>query len=257
MRVLCGEQNCQAWFEARLGRVTASNISRAMAKLKRASDEKKAGDWAADHDNYVCEITWELITHTPAEHYVSKAMELGTEYENEARIEYWQATGIEVDETGFVLHPTHDFLGASPDGLIGFDGGLEIKVPLLSTHQRYLVEDQVPDKYIPQMQCAMLCCERQWWDFVSYAPGALYPELPEEFRFFRKRLTADPAMHREMEEAAIATMAEATALVSLLTERYGRAEPRDRKIRPEPESGPIHPLNEDFSYLDRVKTDIP
>jgi len=257
MRIACPEQNCHEWFQARVGRVTASEIGRAMAKLKRASGDKKAGDWAADHDNYVREIAWELITRVPAEHYVSKAMELGTQYENEARIEYWQSTGTDVEQTGFVLHPTLDFLGASPDGLIRLDGGLEIKVPLLATHQRYLVEDRIPEEYVPQMQCGMLCCERQWWDFVSYAPGDLYPELPEEFRLFRKRLVADPVIHREMEEAATSVMAEATALVSLLAERYMRGEPRAVKAAPAPESGHFDPASEDFSYLDDVKTDVP
>ncbi len=219
MRVVCKEQGTAEWLQARTGKVTASAIARAMKKLSRASGSKKAGDWAGDHDAYVREIKWELITRVPAEHYVSKPMEIGSQYEGEARIEYWQATGNEVEEIGFVLHPTIDYLGASPDGILDAGGILEIKVPLLKTHESYWDDDCIPEMYVPQMQCEMLCCEAEWGDFVSYAPPDLYPELPEEFRLFVKRLPADPAMHRAIEEAATATIEEAVALVNRLRSR--------------------------------------
>jgi hypothetical protein len=224
MRVVCKEQGTAEWLQARVARVTASNIDRAMKMLSRASGAKKAGDSSADRDKYILELATELITRVPAEHYVSKPMEIGTQFEGEARTEYWMATGREVDETGFILHPTIDFLGASPDGLILPTHGLEIKVPLMATHMAYLREDVVPEEYIPQMQCNMLCCELPAWDFVSYCPPEVNPELPERFRLFVKRLDADYDMHRRMEDAAIKTMAEATALVERLAERYPERE---------------------------------
>ena len=111
MRIVCREQHTHEWHEARCGRVTGSGIAKAMAKLQRASGEKKKGDWAAAHDTYVRELAWELITRTPADHYVSKPMELGNQFEAECRIEVWQTIGIEIEQTGFVLHPTLDYFG--------------------------------------------------------------------------------------------------------------------------------------------------
>lgn len=218
MRIVCRQQKTPEWFQARLGKVTASNIDRAQSFLQRASKGKKAGDSSADRDKYIRELATELITRVPVEHYVSPAMDIGAQYEDEARTEYWMATGNEVDQTGFVLHPTLDFLGASPDGLCPTHG-LEIKVPLLHTHMAYLEADEVPEEYIPQMQCNMLCCELPAWDFVSWCPPEVYPELPDEFRLFVKRAFADSEMHRQMEAAAIRTMEEVTALVQRLSNR--------------------------------------
>jgi putative phage-type endonuclease len=228
MRIACKEQHTAEWHQARTGRVTASNISRAMAFLKRASGAKKAGDSSADRDKYIMELATELITRQPADHYVSKAMEIGTQFEGEARTEYWMSRGEEVDETGFVLHPTIDFLGASPDGLC-HGHGLEIKVPMIHTHMAYLRADVVPEDYIPQMQCGMLCCGLPEWDFVSYCPAEVYPEVPDRFRLFVKRLEADPEMHHQMEEAAISTMTEAAQLVEQLTKLYPDRQRKERK----------------------------
>jgi len=206
MRIVCTEQGTHEWHQARTGRVTASRMADAMAKLTRASKNGGKGDWKQAHWNYVSELAWERITGVSADHYVSKPMEIGAQYEGEARVEYWQRFGVEPDQTGFVLHPRFDYLGSSPDGLCGKDGGLEIKVPLFHNHVMYLENDEIPEEYQAQMYTNMLCCERQWWDFVSYCPPDIAPELPEEFRMFRKRLFADPAKFAEIEEAATATI---------------------------------------------------
>ena len=228
MRVQCKTQKTPEWFNARLGKVTASNIARAMKRLKRASGEKKAGDWAAEHDNYVEELAWEIVTGKPAEHWVSPEMDVGTQYEPDARMEYFdrlraEFPDAEVATTGFVLHPTLDFLGCSPDGLVfdGTFGGLEGKVPKLTTHQKYILGDVVPADYVLQMQCGMLCCELPWWDFTSYAPPEVYPEFPSELRLFRKRLFADTAVFAEMEEAARVTSEQAHELADLIRGRMG------------------------------------
>ena len=249
MRVVCRDQKTHEWYQARLAKVTASNIAAAMAKLSRASGKKKAGDWAAAHDVYVRDIAWELITRTPTDHYVSKAMEIGTAYESEARIEYWQAVGEEVEQTGFVLHPTIDHLGCSPDGLLA-KRGIEIKVPLLKTHQNYILDDVVPEEYIPQMQCNMLCCEMEAWDFVSYAPPEVYPDFPDDLRLFIKPLKADPVMHAEMETAATTTMEEAIAVVQTLLRRYPSLgqPPKERTPPTAPESDYDH--TQDFQHQD-------
>lgn len=226
MRIVCEEQGTGAWLGWRAGRCTASRMADAMARLQMKSKNGVKGDWKPEHHHYVSELAWEQITRKPADHYVSKPMDIGRQYEGEARIEYWMRYGTEVDQTGFVLHPTLDYLGSSPDGLVGTDGGAEFKVPLFHTHTAYLEADCVPKTYLPQIYTNMLCCERDWWDFVSYCPPDICPELPDEFRMFRKRLKADPVIFAEIEEVATRTMEEVIALVQTLTARYRDGQPK-------------------------------
>ena len=132
-----------------------------------------------------------------------------------------------------MLHPTLDYFGFSPDGYFYDDNGhlcvLECKVPLLKTHEQYLLDDVVPEEYVPQLQAGMCCLPAARGLFASYAPPDLYPELPEPFRLFLTWMEPDPAMHREMEEAATATMEQATALVKQLTGRYLDTAPKAAK----------------------------
>ncbi len=233
MRIVCREQHTHEWFQAKVGKIGGSTIARAMSRLSRASNGKKAGDWSAAHDSLVRELAWELITRTPTEHYVSQPMSIGAQYEAEARIEVWQTIGFEIEQTGFVLHPTLDYFGFSPDGFFYDEHGhlsvLEIKVPLLKTHEQYLLDDIVPEEYVPQLQAGMCCLPAARGLFASYAPPDLYPELPEPFRLFLKWMEPNPVIHREMEEAATATMEQATALVKQLSGRYLEAAPKESK----------------------------
>lgn len=220
MRIVCSTQGTAEWMQARTGNVTASRMADAMAKLTRASKNGGKGDWKQSHWDYVSELAWERITGVCAEHYVSKPMEVGSQFEGEARVEYWMRYGAEVDQTGFVLHPTLNFLGASPDGLVGRDGGLEIKVPLFHTHCAYLEADQIPEEYMLQMYTNMLCCGRDWWDFISYCPPDVAPALPDEFRMFRKRLAADQSVFDAIEEAATETMKHVAERMEKLRRMY-------------------------------------
>lgn len=259
------------WMEARLTKVTGSNMARAMKKLSRASNGKKAGDWSADHGNYVSEIAWEIITGKPTEHYVSKAMDAGTMYEPDARFAYsdfrW-GSPVAVQETGFVLHPTLDYIGASPDGLTPDGGILEIKVPLPLNHRKYIQANEIPEDYLPQMYCEMLCCESEYGDFVSYCPEDADPFLPEEFRLFIKRTTDDDdrrfseylglketLTRRQlwdlMEEAAMVTMEQAVRLAKELAERYPRTV-KPVKPMPEVSGAPINASDDDLGYLDAI-----
>lgn len=232
MRIACKTQRTAEWLSVKCGKVSSSSMGRANSRLTRASGSKAKGDWTAKHDEYVRDLAWELITLTPTEHYVTKPMDIGMQYEDEARVEVWQHLGIEIEETGFVLHPTLDFYGCSPDGYFIKDGELillEIKVPQLKTHEDYLIDDIVPEEYVPQIQSGMNCLGASRGLFASYAPPDLYPELPEQFRLFLKWCDPIPELHREMEDAAVATMDEATALVQQLAARYKQGKSRVRK----------------------------
>ena len=223
MRIACPSQKTNEWFSARCGNCTASRMADAMRKLQRASGSKKAGDWHGDHDEYVRELAREQLTGIPAWHKVTMEMQYGVEHEDDAREAYAAFTGQEVTQVGAVIHPSMSYLIASPDGLIGDSGALEIKVPLLSTHMDNLIEDKIPDQYLPQMYTVMLCCEREWIDFVSYCPRDPDDDerlmLPDHLRLFTKRLYADQEKFREIEEAATATIEEAVELVKKLSSR--------------------------------------
>jgi YqaJ-like viral recombinase domain len=267
MRIMCKEQHTAEWYSARCGKVSASCMKSAIAKLSRASKNGIKGDWAAAHITLVSELAWEMITGVPADHYVSKPMEIGTQFEGEARIEYWMRYGTEVDETGFVLHPRIDWIGCSPDGLVGKDGGLEIKVPLFKTHCGYLEDpDSLRAEYEWQCLTGMLCCTddepRPWWDLISYCPPDIAPELPDEFRMCKVRVEADRAKFDEIEDCATKTIEEAVALVSELTKRFPKGsapapQPRKQRTAPDDYDHSKSFADQDHSYLDGTLAECP
>lgn len=267
MRIVCHAQKTSdgiplsEWMHARAGKVTASRIGEAMAKLTRASKNGVKGDWKGSHWDYVSELAWEIITGQPAEHYVSKPMEIGSMYEKDAAIEYWMRYGgDEPDEIGLVLHPRLDYLAASPDRLVGADGLVEIKVPTFGMHCSYLESGEIPEDYQLQMQCQMLCCERPWNDFISYCPPDVSEELPNEFRMFRKRLEFDPSQAAEIEEAATATIEHVIERVNKLRAMYPskgapkskfRAELETAVLAQEAAGDPEDFTGEGYAILDR------
>lgn len=184
-------QGSQEWLDARLGKVTASRVPDVMM----APD--KAG-----YRNYMAELICERLTGVQAEFIKTKPMERGTELEPEARARYMIETGEIVEEVGLIDHPTIAMFGASPDGLISLDGGLEIKCPNTATHLDTLETGQPKKEYILQMQVAMACTKRKWWDFVSYDN-----RLPEHLAFFKTRIHRDEAKITEIEMAVTSFLA--------------------------------------------------
>jgi putative phage-type endonuclease len=117
-----------------------------------------------------------------------RAMQWGTETEPQARNAYCFRHDTDVSECGFYDHPKIGMAGASPDGLIGLDGLVEIKCPNSATHIQTLLGGSVPEKYRTQMLWQMACTDRAWCDFVSYDP-----RLPESMRLFVQRVERDDA----------------------------------------------------------------
>jgi putative phage-type endonuclease len=150
-------QGTPEWLKARLGCATAS----------RANDFCAAETTAA-YQNLLWQLVAERETQIVEEAYVNADMQRGTEMEPIARAAYEAHTGTFVTQTGFWLHPTIPFFGASPDGLVGDDGLIEIKCPRTSTHLRYRSENKAPTQYKRQMICQLLCTGRKWVDFVSF-----------------------------------------------------------------------------------------
>lgn len=202
------EQRTDEWFSARLGCVTASRTADVMAKTKSG--------YSASRANYMAQLITERLTGQPAEGFSSAAMQWGTETEPQARMAYELMTGETVQETGFVLHPSIKFFGASPDGLVGSDGLLEIKCPNTSTHIDTLLADKVPSKYLTQMHVQMICTGRNWCDFVSFDP-----RLPGDMSFWMQRVNRDDAFCKEIEAEVSSFLDELGTKIQQLRSKFG------------------------------------
>ncbi len=106
--------------------------------------------------------------------FATAAMRNGTIMEPEARRYYTFETGVEVEQVGFCLDDDGRF-GASPDGLAGADGLLELKSPTPKTHVGYLLAGTLPAEYRPQLHGQLIVTGRAWCDFMSYVVG--FPPL--------------------------------------------------------------------------------
>ena len=196
------EQHSTEWFEARCGKFTASRFADLLTKTKTGISASRA--------NYIAQVLCERLTGNVAESFTTQAMQTGTEREPLARALYEAKTGVLVQEVGFIKH--HDLpCGASPDGLIGFDGGIEIKCPQPATHLEYLLSEQAPAKYIAQIQGCMWMTERLWWDFVSFNP-----EFPDELQLKVIRVDRDDEFIKKIESEIIKADFEIVEKIKLL-----------------------------------------
>ena len=160
MRIDQNEQGSFEWLAARLGIPSASMFAKIVTTK---------GAWSTSADTYINQLVAERLTGEREEVFQSHHMIRGTELEPDARDLYSLMTNSEVIEVGFCLHDTLA-AGCSPDGLIGEDGGLEIKCPAPSTHVEYLRGGVLPSKYKQQVMGCLWITGREWWDFVSYHP---------------------------------------------------------------------------------------
>lgn len=151
------EQGSPEWFAARLGKVTGSRIADVLST-------------GTGRDTYMAQLVVERITGKPIEMYSNTAMQWGTETEPLARAAYEIKKGVLVDEVGSIPHPSIPMAAASPDGLVGDDGLVEIKCPNTSTHIDTLLGAKIKTGYLYQMQFQMACTGRKWCDFVSFDP---------------------------------------------------------------------------------------
>lgn len=151
------EQRTELWYQLKTGRFSASTFSKLMGKKtnKGYTDE-------------IYRIACEKITGERVEGYQNDAMRRGIELEPEARLWYETEKNVFVKEVGFI--EVDEWVGVSPDGLIGIDGMLEIKCPLQHTHLEYLLEEKLPSVYKYQVQGQLWVAQREWCDFVSYHP---------------------------------------------------------------------------------------
>lgn len=202
------EQRTPEWFAARLGKVTASRVADIVAKTKTG--------YSTSRMNYMAELICERLTGVQGASYSSAAMQWGVEVEPQARSAYEGVTGSLVIELGFAPHNTISMAGASPDGLIGDDGLVEIKCPITATHIETLLGQSVPGRYNTQMQWQMACTGRKWCDFVSFDP-----RMPEGMQIVIKRVERDNVAVAELEREVVNFINELDSKIIQLKEKTG------------------------------------
>jgi putative phage-type endonuclease len=203
-------QGSPEWFAARLGKVTASRVADVIAKTKTG--------YAASRANYAAELLIERLTGAAADSYCSPAMQWGKDNEALARAAYEMQQGVTVYETSLVDHPEIPMSGASPDGLVGDVGLVEIKCPNTATHLDTLLSETIPARYLTQMQWQMACTGRAWCDFASFDP-----RLPPHLCLYIRRVHRDEAAIMDLETEVSAFLAEVDARLSDLNARYLKA----------------------------------
>jgi putative phage-type endonuclease len=206
------DQRSPEWYAARLGKVTASRVADVVATIK-------SGGYGAARANYMAQLIAERLTGERQAEYVSQAMQNGIDTEADALAAYEFRTDAEVYAVAFIDHPSIPMSGASPDGLVGDDGLVEIKCPNTSTHIDTLLSGKVPAKYIDQMLWQMACTDRQWCDFASFDP-----RMPESMRLFVKRVPRDDKRIEYLEKEVSTFLADIEAKVAGLSKIYARQE---------------------------------
>lgn len=201
-------QGSPEWHALRVGKVTASRVADVIAKTKTG--------WGASRANYMAELIAERLTGEPAEKYTNAAMAWGTEKEPDARAAYEFFRDAQVVEVGFIEHPSILMAGASPDGLVGDAGLVEIKCPNTATHLDTLLTQAIPARYVTQMTWQMACAGRAWCDFVSFDP-----RLPETMSLFVKRVERDDSLIASLEKDVSDFLDELAQKLGQLNSLYG------------------------------------
>lgn len=188
-------QGSSEWKQARCGSLGASRIMDVMARTKNG--------YGASRDNIMSELIVEHLTGKPYESFVNADMQFGADNEDTARSAYEFYTGERVAKVGIIRHPSIQGTHASPDGVVGDYGLVEIKCPKSSTHIETLITRTIPGKYQKQMLWQMACTGREWCDYVSFDS-----RMPENLRLFVQRVEFDAEEVKNMEMEVSAFLAE-------------------------------------------------
>lgn len=162
------EQGTQEWLDLRLGIITASNAQKLLVSGK-SKEYAPFGDGAI---TYMIEKITEQYTGVSQSSFDgNEHTERGHELEP-VIAEYYLAgdynKGESIELAGIGIN--HG-VGASPDRLVGLNGGLEIKAPLAKNVMELHIRENIKKDYLTQCQCNMWVWEREWWDFMAVAEG--------------------------------------------------------------------------------------
>ena len=198
------EQGSDEWVQARVGLVTASRCGDVI-------DMTKKGDESAHRRDYRSELICEILTGQPYPRLITREMQWGIDQEPFARAAYEMQRDVLVETRGFVVHPDIARFGASPDGMVGDDGLIQIKCPNTSTHLRWMLAGAVPVEHMPQMLAELACTGREWCDFVSYDP-----RLPAHLQLFVRRFARNEQLIANLETEVVHFNAEIEQVLSAL-----------------------------------------
>lgn len=177
------------WFEKRIGAFTASEIHKLM------SDGKAKDKIFSDKgETYILEKVHELLSRLPKPNITTFATQWGVEHEPIALAWYEKLTGRKVEQPYLFIDEDFEAFQATPDGLVGEDGLIEIKCPANGANHIehcFITTDEyfkkVHKEYYWQMQCQMLLSKRKWCDFVSFDP-----RINSDLGLFIYRLNFNP-----------------------------------------------------------------
>lgn len=185
-----------AWLSARAGKLTASRMADAMARLKN-------GDSAAARTQYMRELLAERLTGLSVPHVVNDAMLWGSEHEDEAVDMFVERYGRSPRLSRFYEHATIENFGATPDREID-DGLLEVKCPTTATFIEWSLAGIVPEKHKPQMTAQLLCTGKNWCGFLAYDPRI----RDERKQLFMRKYTPTADERAAVLAAAVGFLAE-------------------------------------------------
>lgn len=207
------EQGTEAWREERAGKITASMMHVVMLPRERAAF--KTGPRAGQPKpqlkamtDYAHMLAAERLTSRPRKQLKAAALQWGKDVEPAAVAAYQAETGEIVALCGFVQHPELEFVGASPDFLVGDDGGGEIKSPESSEVHLETLLTGLPSEHLEQIQGGLWVTGRKWWDFVSY-----HPDFEPDLRLYIQRVERDEEFIAELDRACREMERDVLALV--------------------------------------------
>lgn len=200
-------QGSQEWLNDRLGHASASRFADILAISAKGVPLKARED-------YMMQLVTERLYGRPTDSASSQAMQWGKDSEPLARAAYEIATGDIVSESDFVKHPTIPFVGCSPDGLIGTDGGYESKCPATSRIHVTTWRDGMPREHAAQVQGCMWVTGRKYWQFVSYDPRASEP-----LRLYVQQIKRDDEYIKNLEIEVQKFLAEVETQIEILTQK--------------------------------------
>lgn len=210
------DQRSDEWFAARAGRITASRMNDVMVERERG--EFKSGPRKGQQKpqpkaltDYAHQLAAERLTMRPRKQVKAAALAWGQTVEPAAVAAYQAETGVIVTPAEFILHPKYDFIGASPDFLVGDDGGGEIKSPESSEVHLETLLTGLPPEHIEQIQGGLWVTGRKWWDFVSF-----HPDFPESHRIYIQRVPRDDEYIERLESACLQMEADVQAILAQL-----------------------------------------
>lgn len=183
-------QGTQEWLQTRLGKITSSTIHKIMSSKENSSTRTRL----------LQDLIFERISGSPTKNIVTEPMARGLALESEARKAYELQNEI-VTLSGFIEHPTIKDAGASPDGLVGDDGLIEIKCLNKKSHEEIIRKQILPRQYYIQIQFQLACTQRLWCDFVAYHPDANQP-------LYVQRIMPEIKLIKEIHDKALVFISE-------------------------------------------------